>query len=196
MDTKYSKLIRSAVDILNAGGIVAFPTDTVYGIAAMPLNKKAVRKLYNIKKREKKKPVALLISSKKVAAKFAANIPAGARKLISMHWPGALTLIFRKKSSVPDFLTSGLPSIGIRMPENKIALALIGKAGGALAVTSANISGKKSAVSADQIKKLKGIDLIIDGGRCKIGVPSSVIAVTGGKLRVLRRGSVKIGSQV
>lgn len=187
--------IRSAVDILKAGGIVAFPTDTVYGIAAMPFDKKAVRKLYNIKKREKNKPVALLISSKRTAAKFAANIPACARKLISRHWPGPLTLIFKKKDSVPDFLTSGLRSIGIRMPKNRIALELIRKAGGALAVTSANISGKRPAVSADQMKKLKGIDLIIDGGRCKIGVPSAVIAVSGGKLQILRKGSVKIGSR-
>jgi L-threonylcarbamoyladenylate synthase len=194
-EMRNAKTIRSAVDILKAGGIVAFPTDTVYGIAAMPFNKKAVRKLYNIKKREKKKPVALLISSKSAAAKFAANIPACAGKLISRHWPGPLTLIFKKKRSVPDFLTAGLPSIGIRMPKNKIALALIRKAGGALAVTSANISGKKPAVSAGQIKRLKGIDLIIDGGKCKIGMPSSVIAVTGGKLQVLRKGSVKIGSQ-
>ena len=188
-------MIKSAVAILRSGGIVAFPTDTVYGIAAMPLNKKAVRKLYNIKKREKNKPVALLISSKKMAVKFAAEIPPKARKLIARHWPGPLTLIFKKKRSVPDFLTAGLPSIGIRMPENKIALSLIRKAGGALAVTSANISGKKPAVSANQIEKLKGIDLIIDGGKCKIGVPSSVIAVTSGKLKVLRKGSIKIDSQ-
>ncbi len=91
------KLIRSAVHILKAGGIVAFPTDTVYGIAAMPFDKKAVRKLYNIKKREKHKPVALLISSKSMASKFAADIPPAARKLIAKHWPGPLTLIFKKR---------------------------------------------------------------------------------------------------
>jgi L-threonylcarbamoyladenylate synthase len=192
---KHSKLIGMAVDILKAGGIVAFPTDTVYGIAAMPFDKKSVRKLYNIKKREKNKPVALLISSKKTAAKFAANIPSKARKLMSGYWPGPLTLIFKKKRSVPDFLTAGLPSIGIRMPKNRVALELIRKAGGALAVTSANISGKKPAVSAGQVKKLKGIDLIIEGGKCKIGVPSAVIAVSGGKLQVLRKGSVKIDSR-
>ncbi len=101
----------------------------------------------------------------------------------------------QKKRSVPDFLTAGLPSIGIRMPKNRIALALIKKAGGALAVTSANISGEKPAVSADQLKRLKGVDLKIDGGKCKIGAPSSVIAVTNGKLQILRKGSVKIDSR-
>lgn len=183
MDTR---TIKSAVDILKAGGIIAFPTDTVYGLAAMPFNKKAVRKLYKTKKREKNKPVALLISSKKMASKFAAHIPANAKKLISKYWPGPLTLIFKKKRSVPDFLTSGLPSIGIRMPKNKIALALIRKAGGALAVTSANISGKKPAVTADQLIKLKGIDMIIDGGRCKICVPSSVVSMVSGKPQIIR----------
>lgn len=176
------------MNILNKGGVVAFPTDTVYGIGAMPFIKRAVQKLYKIKRREKKKPIALLVSSKKMAEKFAKNIPLKARKLIAKYWPGPFTLVFKKKSSVPDFLTSGLPTIGIRMPKNNIALKLIKKAGGALAVTSANISGGKPATSAGQIKRLKGIDFIIDGGKCKIGTPSSVVAVIGNKLRVLRKG--------
>jgi L-threonylcarbamoyladenylate synthase len=177
-----------AIAILRSGGIVAFPTDTVYGIAAMPFNKKAVRKLYKIKKRENKKPIALLVSSKKLAGKFAVSIPPKAKKLMTKCWPGPLTLIFRKRRSIPDFLTSDLPTIGIRMPDNKVALKLIKKAGGALAVTSANISGNKPAVSADQLKKLKGIDLIIDGGKCKIGMPSSVVFVDKGKLEIIRKG--------
>ena len=174
--------------ILRSGGIVAFPTDTVYGIAAMPFDKNAVRKLYRIKKRGKKKPIALLVSSKKMAGKFAISMPSKAKQLISKHWPGPLTLVFKKRRSIPDFLTSGLPTIGLRMPKNDIALKLIKKAGGALAVTSANISGNKPAISADQIKKLEGIDLIIDGGKCRIGTPSSVIAFIDGKLKVLRKG--------
>jgi len=180
--------IAEACMILRSGGIVAFPTDTVYGIAAMPFDKKAVRKLYRIKKRGKKKPIALLVSSKKMAGKFAINMSSKAKKLISKYWPGPLTLVFKKRRSVPDFLTSGLPTIGIRMPKNKIALQLIKKAGGALAVTSANLSGNRPAVSADQIKGLKGIDLILDGGKCRIGTPSSVFAFIGGKLKVLRKG--------
>jgi L-threonylcarbamoyladenylate synthase len=181
-------LIKEAINVLKKGGVVAFPTDTVYGIAAMPHNKKGVSKLYRIKKREKKKPIALLISSKNKVNDFAAKIPSKARKLMAKHWPGALTLVFRKRRSVPDFLTAGLPTIGIRMPKNDIALKLIRSSGGALAVTSANISGGKPATSARQLKKLKGIDLIIDGGRCKIGVPSSVVAVIGNELRILRKG--------
>lgn len=178
----------NASRILKRGGIVAFPTDTVYGIGAIPFNEKAVGKLYRIKKRDKGKPIALLVSSRNAARRFAASISVKAGKLMKKHWPGALTLIFRKRRSVPDYLTSGLATIGIRMPQNAIALELIRKAGGALAVTSANISGKKAAVSARHIMKLKGIDMIIDGGRCKIGVPSSVVAITGNKLQILRKG--------
>lgn len=181
-------LTKKAVNILKNGGIVAFPTDTVYGIGALPSNKKAIRKLYRIKNREKKKPIALLVSSKKAASKFAVKIPLKARKLMAKHWPGALTLVFRKRRSVPDFLTSSLPTIGIRMPNNDIALKLIKKAGGALAVTSANISGGKPATSAGQIKRMKGINMVIDGGKCRIGKPSAVVAVFGNELQVLRKG--------
>ena len=184
--------IDNAVKVLNAGGIVAFPTDTVYGIAAMPLNKKAVSKLYMLKGRSNKKPIAILISSKAQARKFAASIPAKAAQLMKKHWPGPLTLIFEKRSSVPDLLTSGLKTIGIRMPKNNIALKLIKKSGGALAVTSANRSGNEPAARAGQIKGLKGIDLILDGGECEIGVPSSIISFIDGKTEILRKGSCKI----
>jgi L-threonylcarbamoyladenylate synthase len=185
-----AKAINNAVKMLSSGGIVALPTDTVYGIAAMPFNKKAVSKLYKIKGRSDKKPIALLVSSKSQVRKFTESIPPKAALLTKKHWPGPLTLIFNKKRSVPDFLTSGFKTIGIRMPKNNIALKLIKRSGGALAVTSANRSGKKPATTAAQIKSLKGIDLILDGGKCKIGVPSSVIAVSGGELRIIRKGPV------
>jgi L-threonylcarbamoyladenylate synthase len=184
--------IQKAAIILRSGGIVAFPTDTVYGIAAMPFNKKAVKKLYKIKGRSDKKPIALLVSSKNIVRKFAKTIPNKAKQLMDKYWPGALTLIFQKRRSVPDFLTSGFSTIGIRMPKNDIALKIIKKAGGALAVTSANLSGNKPAITANVLKKLKGIDLIIDGGKCKLGIPSAVVAVIGNKLSVLRKGSLKL----
>ena len=190
IDLKYPdiKSINKAARMLRSGGIVAFPTDTVYGIAAMPFNKKAVSKLYKIKGRSDKKPIALLISSKNQVKRFAGSIPAKAKQLMKLYWPGPLTLIFKKRRSIPGFLTSNLPTIGIRMPKNKIALKLIKAAGGALAVTSANRSGGKPAKEAKEIKGLKGIDIIIDGGRCRIGVPSSVIYVNGKELQILRKG--------
>jgi L-threonylcarbamoyladenylate synthase len=159
----------------------------VYGIAAIPTDKKAVQKLYRIKGRSNKKPIALLISSTDILTSFAKTVPPAAKRLIKKNWPGALTLIFKKKKSVPDFLTSNMSTIGIRMPKSKIALQIIKAAGGALAVTSANISGEKPAIRSSEIKKLKGIDLIIKGS-CKIGIPSSVVAISGKKIQVLRRG--------
>jgi L-threonylcarbamoyladenylate synthase len=180
--------LAKALKILKDGGIVAFPTDTVYGIGAMPFDKKAVAKLYKVKGRSDKKPIALLVSSKQTASSFAKNIPAKAKRLMDKHWPGPLTLIFKKKANVPDFLTSKLSTIGIRMPKNAIALKLIKAAGGALAVTSANISGGKPATTAKEIGKLKGIDLIIDGGKSRLGVPSSVVLAAGGKMKILRKG--------
>lgn len=188
------KNIFKAAKTIAGGGIVAFPTDTVYGIGADPFNKDAVKKLYKIKGRNNNKPIALLVSSRKEAARFARTIPDKAIKLMNKYWPGPLTLIFKKKDSVPDHLTSGLSTIGIRMPANKLALALIKAAGGSLAVTSANISGKRAAVSANELKGMKGIDQVIDGGRCKIGIPSAVVAINGGKLNILRQGHLKLKS--
>lgn len=181
-------LIMEAAEVLKMGGVVAFPTDTVYGIAAMPFDKKAVEKLYRIKGRKKDKPIALLVSSKSFVKSFADDIPAKAKKLISKQWPGPLTLILHKKKGVPDFLTSGKPSIGIRMPDNAIALEIIKNAGGALAVTSANASGKKAATYVREIRKLKGIDLIFDGGRAKLGTASTIVSFMGTEPEIIRKG--------
>jgi len=157
----------------------------------MPFNRKAVKKLYRIKGRSDKKPIALLVSSRKLVKKFAKNVPAKAKRLMNKYWPGPLTLILSKRSCVPGLLTAGLTTIGIRMPKNNIALKLIKKAGGALAVTSANLSGGKPATSAGQLRKLKGVDLVIDGGKCRIGIPSSVVLVKDKELVVLRKGPVQ-----
>jgi len=179
--------MKRAVKTLKEGGVVAIPTDTVYGLAAMPFDKKAVARLYSIKGRADKKPIAILVSSKAMAGKFARGIPSKARKLMDRYWPGPLTLVFRKRSSVPGFLTSGLSTIGIRMPKNRTALALIKSAGGALAVTSANRSGEKPALNAAQARRIKNVDAVV-AGKCVLGIPSSVVLVTGSSLKMLRKG--------
>jgi len=179
--------MKKAIKVLLEGGVAAIPTDTVYGLAAMPFDKKAVAKLYSVKGRSDRKPIALLVSSKADATRFAKSIPAKAKKLMDRYWPGPLTLVFRKKSSVPDFLTSGLSTIGIRMPKDLTALKIIRAAGGALAVTSANRSGGKPAVTAEEAGRLKNVDIVIKG-KCAIGEPSSVVLVTGTGLKVLRKG--------
>lgn len=181
-------IAKLAKQVIMNGGIIALPTDTVYGLAADPFNRKAIEKLYKIKTRSDNKPIALLVSSKNAVSKFAKTIPPLAKKLMDKNWPGALTIIFDKKSTVPDRLTAGMPSIAIRMPDNKIALSLIKACGGALAVTSANVSGEKPAVNASEVSDIDGIDLLVDGGKCKIGKASSVVMVKGNSVEVLRKG--------
>lgn len=180
--------IKKAVKLIKEGGIVAIPTDTVYGLAVDPFNKTAVKRLYEIKGRSEKKPIALLISSLSQVNKFAAAVPKKAKDLIKKNWPGALTLIFNKKRSVPFFLNSGLPTIGIRMPNHKVSLAVIKACGGALAVTSANRSGEDPAVTPGQLKKMEGIDLIIEDKKSGFGIASSVVAVNGDEITILRQG--------
>jgi L-threonylcarbamoyladenylate synthase len=181
-------ILKEAVRVIKNGGIVAIPTDTVYGLAVDPYNKTAIKRLYTIKGRSEKKPVALLISSLSQVNKFALNVPKKAKDLIKKNWPGALTLIFNKKGTVPAYLNSSLPTIGIRMPNHKKALAIIKACGGALAVTSANRSGEDPAVTPEQLKKMVGIDLIIEDGESGLGIASSVVAVSGDEITILRQG--------
>lgn len=184
--------IKQVSYVLKRGGIIAFPTDTVYGIGAVPSNKKAVNKLFYIKKRPSQKPIPILISSKSVLRKVVSKIPRIAGKLINKYWPGALTIVLPKSRSIKSFVTKGSRNVAVRMPNNKIALCIIKAAGGVMAVTSANISGKKEANSAKELQALGGIDLIIDGGRTRIGKASTIVDVTNDIIKVLRAGSIKI----
>jgi len=168
--------------------VIAFPTDTVYGIGASVTDKKAVTRLFKIKKRLSNKPIPLLISSKSMLKKVALRIPATARKITDKYWPGAVTIIVPKRRSIPDYITKGSPNVAVRMPKNRIALSIIKACGGMLAVTSANISGEKAAVTAKELKGLKGIDLIIDGGKTRIGKASTVIDLSGNEPVILRKG--------
>ena len=187
-----TSMIKKAAEILKKGGIVAFPTDTVYGIGALYSSKKAIEILFKIKNRPAQKPIPILISSKNKLKKVVKNIPPIAKKLIKKHWPGAITVILPKSKNIPSFVTKGMKSVGVRMPNNKIARQLIEASGGILAVTSANISGKKAATTAKEIKKLKGIDLIIDKGETKIKKASTIVAFFKNKPIVLRKGSINI----
>jgi len=186
------KAVKKIIEILKKGGIIAFPTDTVYGIAADPNILKAVKKLFWIKKRALRKAIPILISSKSVLKKVVKKVTVSARILTDKYWPGALTIILPKSRLIPSFVTKGSKNVAIRIPDNKIALQIIKAAGGMLAVTSANISGKKEATSAIQLKGLKGIDLIIDGGKARIGKASTIVDLSGRKPQVLRQGSVRV----
>jgi L-threonylcarbamoyladenylate synthase len=175
--------IGGAALILKNGGLVAFPTETVYGLGANLLDKEAVNRLYKIKDRPLNKPLTVHISDIKTVREMAGRIPAKAVRLIKKYWPGPLTLILRDKRG---------GKTGFRMPDNKIALMLIKTAGVPVVAPSANISGNKPPVSAKEVLcDLDGkIDVLIDGGRTKIGMESTVVDISGRKPVVLREGAV------
>ncbi|MDI6758824.1 MAG: L-threonylcarbamoyladenylate synthase [Candidatus Omnitrophota bacterium] len=176
--------LKEAAQILSEGGLVILPTETVYGIAANSLNPKAVARLFEIKKRPKDKSFSLLIAQKENIEEFARNIPRFAYKLMAKFWPGPLTVILKAK-------TEG--TIGIRIPDNKIALKIISLLGAGVACPSANISGLPAAVKfEDAIKDLYGlVDFAIDAGPAKLGVESSVVDCAEGCLKIMREGAIK-----
>lgn len=184
------KVLREAREILLRGGLVAYPTDTVYGLGANPLDERAVLRAFEAKRREAK-PMPVLVSSPEAAEKLV-EVTDEARKLMERFWPGGLTLVLTKKPVVPDVVTCGLPSLGVRMPNHPIALELAELIGGYILGTSANISGQPAPKSAEEaVEQLGGsVDLVIDAGPCPVGVPSTVVDLTARPPRVVRAGAV------
>lgn len=188
--------IEAAGKVLKQGGIVAFPTDTVYGLGAVFDEEEAVKKIFAAKGREEKKPLSILVSDIDQVALLSdmenSDMTEKAKRLMEKYWPGALTLIFRKKPGIPDAVTAGGETIGIRMPDLELTRQLIREAGKPLAAPSANTSGKRSAASAQEVlEDLDGkIDMVIDGGECRIGVASTVVDMTGKTPRILREGVI------
>lgn len=189
-----ARAAQMAADILKQGGIVAFPTDTVYGLGAIYSDAQAVRKVFAAKGRPENKPLSLLVSSAEQVTQIAESIPDCAYKLMDSFWPGALTLIFRKKKDayIPEEVTAGADTIGFRMPDLELTRQIISLADSPLAAPSANISGKRSASdAAEAIEDLNGrVDMIIDGGACRVGVSSTVLDMSGKAYRILREGTV------
>ncbi len=184
--------IQYAIDVLRNGGLVAFPTDTVYGLAAPVQNEKSIERLYIVKGRTHSKAVAVLLGEVDQLDQVAVDLSASARKAAQHFWPGPLTMIVPRHPSLPNILAP-LPTIGVRIPDHPVALALL-KETGPLAVTSANISGKNNTMTAKQVlKQLQGrVHLIIDGGRTPGGVPSTVIDCTTPEPEILREGPISL----
>ncbi|WP_058486027.1 L-threonylcarbamoyladenylate synthase [Defluviitalea phaphyphila] len=185
-------IIKEASKIIKKGGLVAFPTETVYGLGANALDEIAVKKIFNAKGRPSDNPLIVHISDKEEISSLVEYIPKNAKALMNAFWPGPLTLIFPKSKKVPYVITAGLSSVAIRFPENKIARALIKESGVPIAAPSANISGKPSPTKASHvIEDLKGkIDMILDGGHVKVGLESTVVDVTGDIPMILRPGGI------
>lgn len=182
--------IEEARRVLEGGGLVAFPTDTVYGLGASAYQGPAVERLYRSKRRPREKAIPVLIASLQALPRVAREIPDAARSLGMRFWPGALTMVLALHPDLPKEI-SATGTVGVRVPDHPVALALL-SACGPLAVTSANLSGMPEARTAGEVQEAIGseIDLILDGGRTPGGVPSTVVDLTQEPPRLLRRGPI------
>ncbi len=184
--------VERAAGLLRAGKLVAFPTDTVYGIAAHGFEPAAIGRLYQAKGRPPGKAIALLVSDLDQVRAVARDVPAGAWRLCERYWPGALTVVLRRAASVSDVLSAGGETVAVRMPDHRVALALVTATGAPLAATSANRSGNPDPVSAaDVVRELgEAVDLILDGGTAPGGVPSTVVDLTVDPPVIVRPGPI------
>ncbi len=186
--------LLEAAQILRDGGLVAFPTETVYGLGANALNEEAAKKIYAAKGRPSDNPLIAHISGEKELAPLVAEIPETAKKLMKAYWPGPLTIIFRKSDKVPYGTTGGLDTVAVRMPSDPIANRMIALAGVPVAAPSANTSGRPSPTTADHVwEDLNGkIEMILDGGPVGIGLESTIVDVTGEVPMLLRPGAITL----
>jgi L-threonylcarbamoyladenylate synthase len=184
--------IQHALDVLCNGGLVAFPTDTVYGLASPVYDVESIERLYIVKGRNNTKAIAVLLGRTMDLDQVTTDLRPEARQIAEHFWPGPLTLIVPRHPNLPDILAP-LPTIGVRIPDHPLALALL-QATGPLAVTSANLSGGKNTMTAQQVyKQLNGrVHLILDGGRTPGGIPSTVIDCTTPEPEILREGPITL----
>ena len=193
-DNIEKELIEDAANIIKNGGLVTFPTETVYGLGANGLDAEAVAKIFKAKGRPQDNPLILHVHSMEGIKDLVTEIPEVSIKAMEKFWPGPLTILFKRSNKVPDIITAGLDTVAIRMPKNDIALELIKLSGCPIAAPSANISGRPSPTSsAHVIQDLMGkVDMIIDGGMTGIGLESTVLDLTGEMPMILRPGGVTL----
>ncbi len=186
--------IEIAAGVLGDGGLVAFPTDTVYGLGAHAFMPQAVQRIFEVKGRAAEKAIPILLADPGDLPLVAESVSPAAQKLVERFWPGGLTIVLPKSPDVPNVVTSGGSTIAVRVPNHPAALALIRRAGAPLAVTSANRSGRASPKTAEEVRAdLEGlIEVILDGGRVPGGRESTVLDLTRPKPTVLRRGAIGV----
>ena len=184
--------LRRAAEILRAGGLVAFPTETVYGLGADASNAKAVARLYAVKGRPADHPVIVHFHSMERAFAWARDIPADARRLAERFWPGPLTLILKRSGKAGDFVTGGQDSVGLRVPSHPVARALLEAFGDGVAAPSANRFGLVSPTTAAHVREDLGadVDLVLEGGPSEVGIEYTIVDLSGGKAVLLRPGAV------
>jgi L-threonylcarbamoyladenylate synthase len=186
--------LERAASLLRAGKLVAFPTETVYGLGADASNAEAVAEIFRAKGRPADHPVIVHLPTADALAQWAQQIPDSARRLAEMFWPGPLTLVLRRAQGVPDAITGGQDTVGLRVPGNPTALALLRAFGGALAAPSANRFGHVSPTTAEHVVQEFGDEIaaVIDGGRCSVGVESTIVDLTGDRPKLLRPGMIRV----
>jgi L-threonylcarbamoyladenylate synthase len=182
--------IKKAAEIIKSGGVVAFPTETVYGLGANAYDEQAVKKIFELKGRPQDNPLIVHISKKQDVYIVAREVSEKAKVLIREFWPGPLTLVLPKNPSIPDIVTAGLDTVAVRMPDHPIALKLIRLSGVPIAAPSANISGKPSATQPKHIKKYFGEKVFLIEGKVKIGIESTVLDLTEDVPKILRPGAI------
>ena len=184
--------IQTAVDLLKRGGVVAIPTDTLYGLAADPLDETAVRRIFRLKGRPAGNPIPLLLSDPEDLHRWAVRIPESARRLTDRLWPGPLTLVLRRSNEVPDLVTGGGDTVGLRVPDHSVPRSISRLLGAPLTGTSANRSGSPGLSTAHAVRcELSGeVDFVVDGVSGQDGRPSTVVDLSGDRPRILRRGAV------
>jgi L-threonylcarbamoyladenylate synthase len=192
VDAHKPRNIEAAAAILRAGGLVAFPTETVYGLGADALNPPAVARIFEVKKRPQFDPVIVHVADAEEAGRYGSLDSEAAKELIRRFWPGPLTLVVPRSELIPPIVTAGLDTVGIRMPAHPAALALIRALGRPIAAPSANPFGYVSPTEARHVSEQLGaqVDLILDGGRCRVGIESTVLSLADPVPRILRAGGV------
>ncbi len=190
------EFVKKLNETLKQGGVIAFVTDTVWGIGCLPNNRKGVEKIYNIKKRDKTKPLILMSDKKENLYRYVKNIPVNAKSLMEKYFPGALTVILERSEETPGYITSNKSTVGVRVPANKTFQKLCSLIeGNVLATTSANISGQSPALTYKGVLKSLGeqVDIVIeDEDEQATGEPSTVAGVTESEIVIFRQGKVKI----
>jgi L-threonylcarbamoyladenylate synthase len=184
--------IDQAVELLRRGRLVAFPTETVYGLGANALDPAAVQRIFEAKGRPLSSPLIVHVASVEMARELALKWTDQAEALARKFWPGPLTLVVPKQPRVPDLVTAGLPSVGLRMPAHPLAMALLESCGLPLAAPSANRFTHVSPTTAEHVREALGdaVDLVLDGGACSVGIESTVLSLAGPVPRILRAGMI------
>ena len=187
-----STSIQRAIEILRDGGVIALPTDTLYGISANALDGKAAAKVFGVKCREEFSPLPVFVSDSNDLFRYGRDVPDTAVRLAEVFWPGKLTIVVKKSGLIPAAVSAGLDTVGLRVPDHPAPRAVVGGLGAPITATSANVSGKPPLTSADEVVGELGtrLDLVLDGGALAPSRPSTVIDLTTDPPRILREGAV------